>query len=54
MTGYATRDSVSRIAKVGNTAEVLAKPIVFERLLKTLDSLEAVNTEHSITDNSCQ
>lgn len=41
MTGHATRDNIRRIAKAGGTIEVLAKPLVFERLLNALNKIAA-------------
>lgn len=41
ITGHPSHDCIRRISRVGNTVDVLVKPIKFERLLSALDSIEA-------------
>lgn len=43
ITAFAERDKVARIAKAGNTTAVLTKPLVFERLIETLEKLESAS-----------
>ncbi len=40
ITGFASRDKISRIVKAGNTIDILTKPLVFDRLLKALDKID--------------
>lgn len=42
ITGSPSHDCIRRIARVGNTVDVLVKPIEFARMLTALDSIEAV------------
>lgn len=40
ITGFASRDKISRIVNAGNTIDILSKPLVFDRLLKALDKID--------------
>jgi len=48
ITAYAERGMISRIVNLGNTVDVLAKPLIIERLVSTLDRLANQSTTTSV------
>lgn len=46
ISGYATKERVSRIVNAGNTVAILTKPLVFERLVQALDDMDKQSSEN--------